>query len=75
MIPVRIQKMHKQPFSLILIFFVLLTMAFLSCANKDEIKCEGCDKDTPWSNSESYYCYSSRDSCEIASGKECEKCK
>jgi hypothetical protein len=58
-------------------FLLVMLMLFplISC-NKNEIKCEGCDKDTPWSNNNSSYCYPTQDECEAAEpGSKCEKCR
>jgi hypothetical protein len=56
------------------ILTVIILFFLLSC-NKNEIKCEGCDKDTPWSNSESSYCFPTEDACIAATEHACEKCR
>ncbi len=55
------------------IFLFLLNIVMLSgCEAK--IDCKGCDKEAPWSNIESDYCYPTKAQCEATEGKECEKC-
>jgi hypothetical protein len=75
MSPVQNMISHCFRYSRILVLFLLFSIPFLSC-NKNEIKCEGCGKDTPWSNNESSYCYPTKAECEAAEGgKTCEKCR
>jgi len=50
------------------IYFILLS----GC--KKEEKCEGCDKDAPWSNIEAPYCYPTENQCEDETGYDCERC-
>jgi hypothetical protein len=52
----------------------LLMMVVIGC-KKNEVKCEGCDKDTPWSKNESSYCYPTKEDCEAVEGEGCEKCR
>ncbi len=55
------------------ILIILLSLAFYGC-KKDKQKCEGCDRDAPWSNWESSYCYPTELECVTETEKDCEKC-
>ena len=58
-------------YGLFLLF--LLGAPFISGCNSDG-KCTGCDKDPPWSNTNSHYCYPTKGQCESTEGEDCEPC-